>query len=266
MKCLALDTSTPFLSVAVSNGTQLWFHHQHVGQKHAERILPCIENLLQHARLALSDIETIAIGQGPGSFTGLRIACGIAQGLAFATEARIMCIPCHDSIIIQCPAIQPTIVCVDARIDQIYYAFYQPSAPHALELLSQPKVTLPPHESSDRPVCVPYTHPLPHLTLINQWERIGAIRLGHPAEISFPHADSWALAGQGLERYRAFFPANTPLATPTCYPTLGPHAYALIALANSGVYPPLHPRDAELLYIRDKVALTNDEQRAVRSC
>jgi tRNA threonylcarbamoyladenosine biosynthesis protein TsaB len=55
-----------------------------MGQKHAERTLPEIERLLQQADIALSGLDAIVFGQGPGSFTGLRIACGLAQGLAFS--------------------------------------------------------------------------------------------------------------------------------------------------------------------------------------
>jgi tRNA threonylcarbamoyladenosine biosynthesis protein TsaB len=81
MKLLAIDTSSSYLSLALSLDGKLYFHEE-MGQKHAERTLPEIERLLQQADIALSDWTPLS--SGPGSFTGLRIACGLAQGLAFS--------------------------------------------------------------------------------------------------------------------------------------------------------------------------------------
>ena len=84
MNLIALDTSTEFLSVAVSVGGTLRTFHQHVGQQHAECLLPTLTELLTSLSARLTDIEGIAFCHGPGAFTGLRIGCGITQGLALA--------------------------------------------------------------------------------------------------------------------------------------------------------------------------------------
>src|SRR5207249_12308179 len=84
MNLLAIDTSTDFCSVAASRGEALFSRHERAGQRQAETILGMIEEVLAEARIALAQIHGIAYGEGPGSFTGLRIAAGVTQGLALA--------------------------------------------------------------------------------------------------------------------------------------------------------------------------------------
>ncbi len=89
MRILALDTSTEWLSVATGVGddaTSLRWHARdnHAGSAHSGQILPLIQKLLQETNTKLADIDVIAYGAGPGSFTGVRIACSVAQGLALA--------------------------------------------------------------------------------------------------------------------------------------------------------------------------------------
>src|SRR3989442_4956806 len=84
MNLLAIDSSTDFASVAASRGEALFARHERVGQRHAERILDMVDQVLVEARLEFAQIQGIAYGAGPGSFTGLRIAAGVTQGLALA--------------------------------------------------------------------------------------------------------------------------------------------------------------------------------------
>src|SRR5437879_11854513 len=84
MNLLAIDTSTDFCSVAASRGEALYARHERAGQRHAERILDMVDQVLVEARLEFAQIQGIAYGAGPGSFTGLRIAAGVTQGLALA--------------------------------------------------------------------------------------------------------------------------------------------------------------------------------------
>src|SRR5207245_10782296 len=84
MNLLAIDTSTDFCSVAASRGEALFARHERAGQRHAERILDMVDQVLVEARLEFAQIQGIAYGAGPGSFTGLRIAAGVTQGLALA--------------------------------------------------------------------------------------------------------------------------------------------------------------------------------------
>src|SRR2546422_4842405 len=84
MNLLAIDTSTDFCSVAASRGEALFARHERAGQRHAEMILDMVDQVLVEARLEFAQIQGIAYGAGPGSFTGLRIAAGGTQGLALA--------------------------------------------------------------------------------------------------------------------------------------------------------------------------------------
>src|SRR3990170_2899222 len=84
MKIAAFETAGEWCSVALWLDGEVRAAEARAGQRHGELVLPMLETLLAQARLATGDLEAVAFGAGPGSFTGLRIACGIAQGLAFA--------------------------------------------------------------------------------------------------------------------------------------------------------------------------------------
>ena len=93
MNLIVLDTSSEHLILGVYVRQQLFSLDEPVGQKHAECILPSLAVLLERAGATLADINTIAFSSGPGGFTGLRIGCGIAQGLAVAHGLTLMPIP-----------------------------------------------------------------------------------------------------------------------------------------------------------------------------
>ncbi|MGB8516323.1 MAG: tRNA (adenosine(37)-N6)-threonylcarbamoyltransferase complex dimerization subunit type 1 TsaB, partial [Gallionella sp.] len=82
MKILALETSTEYCSVALNLDGKIVEHVELVGQKHSELLIAMIADVLRNASLKLADMDGIAYGSGPGSFTGVRIACGTTQGLA----------------------------------------------------------------------------------------------------------------------------------------------------------------------------------------
>src|SRR5947208_9259527 len=84
MNLLAIDTSTDFCSVAVSRGEALFSRHERAGRRQAEAILGMVDEVLAEAGIEVAQIQGIAYGAGPGSFTGLRIAAGVTQGLALA--------------------------------------------------------------------------------------------------------------------------------------------------------------------------------------
>src|ERR1700752_4149930 len=83
MRFAALDTSTEWCSVALWRDGEIAGVARRAGHRHSELALPMLPQVLEKSRVAPEELDAVAFGAGPGSFTGLRIACGIAQGLAF---------------------------------------------------------------------------------------------------------------------------------------------------------------------------------------
>jgi tRNA threonylcarbamoyladenosine biosynthesis protein TsaB len=124
MKILALDTSTEYLSLALWHDRALLVRELLAGQKHSELVLPLVGELLAEAGLKLTDLDGIAFGAGPGSFTGLRIGCGVAQGLAFGANLPVVGI-CTLEALAQEAGASRIITCLDARMQEVYHAAYE---------------------------------------------------------------------------------------------------------------------------------------------
>ncbi len=135
MNLLAIDTSADFCSVAASRGGDCFFRHERAGQRHAEMILAEVQSVLAEAGLALGDIDGIAFGSGPGSFTGLRVACGVTQGLALARGIGVVgvstLLALADEFAEERAAKSPpsgVIACIDAHMGEVYHAAYRRGA------------------------------------------------------------------------------------------------------------------------------------------
>jgi len=121
VKIAAFETSTDWCSVALWRDGELSAVEERAGHRHGELALPMLERLLAAARLGAADLEAVAFGAGPGAFTGLRIACGLAQGLAFARGLPVLGISSLEAMAEECGA--PRVVaCVDARMGEVYYS------------------------------------------------------------------------------------------------------------------------------------------------
>jgi tRNA threonylcarbamoyladenosine biosynthesis protein TsaB len=121
MRFAAIETSTEWCSLALCVDGELAGVEQRAGHRHAELALPMLERLLAQTRLKMADLQAVAFGAGPGAFTGLRIACGLAQGLAYARGLPVIGIPTLEALAEECGA--PRVVaCLDARMGEVYYS------------------------------------------------------------------------------------------------------------------------------------------------
>lgn len=121
MKFAAFETSTEWCSVALWLDGELRAIERRAANRHGELALPMLQSLLEAARLGMADLEAVAFGAGPGSFTGLRIACGVAQGIAFARALPVCGVSSLEAMAEECGA--PRVVaCLDARMGEVYYA------------------------------------------------------------------------------------------------------------------------------------------------
>lgn len=123
MKLLALDTSTEYLSLCLWQDGEVLARDLLAGQKHSQLILPMLGEMLAEAGLTLPALEGIAFGAGPGSFTGLRIGCGVAQGLAFGANLPVVGVSTLLALAAQAQATR-VIACLDARMGEVYHAAY----------------------------------------------------------------------------------------------------------------------------------------------
>jgi len=123
MNLLAIDTSADFCSVAASRDGTVVFRHERASQKQAGIIFGMIDAVLAEAGLARGDLQGIAYGAGPGSFTGLRIACGVTQGIA---EALAIPVAGVNTLLAMAEESKcdRVIACLDARMGEVYHAAY----------------------------------------------------------------------------------------------------------------------------------------------
>jgi tRNA threonylcarbamoyladenosine biosynthesis protein TsaB len=121
MKFAAFETSTEWCSVAVWSDGGIAGVEERAGHAHSERVLPMLERLLAAAGISIAQLDAVAFGAGPGSFTGLRIACGVAQGLAFARGLPVIGISTLEAMAEESGATR-VVACLDARMHEVYYS------------------------------------------------------------------------------------------------------------------------------------------------
>ena len=118
MNLLALDTSTEYLSLVLMKGEELFTFDLNAGQTHSQIILPQLQALLNAAEMQLNDLHGIAFGAGPGSFTGVRIAAGVAQGLGLGANLPVVGV-CTLLALAEASAADKVITCLDARMGEV---------------------------------------------------------------------------------------------------------------------------------------------------
>lgn len=124
MNILALDTSTEYCSVALWHDGAVIEHCELAGQKHSEMLIEMLDTLLNEAGVKLAQVDGIAFGKGPGSFTGVRIACGATQGLAFGANLPVAGV-CTLEALAEASGRPRVIAALDARMGEIYHAVYE---------------------------------------------------------------------------------------------------------------------------------------------
>lgn len=141
MKILALETSTEYCSIALWQDGVLNEKSVLVGQKHSEIMMAMLDELLQQAGVKLTQLDGIAYGAGPGSFTGVRIACGVTQGLALGANLPVIGISTLQAVA-QSAGRDKVIVALDARMAEVYFAVYEKRGTAWLEVCA-PCLCLP---------------------------------------------------------------------------------------------------------------------------
>ena len=242
MNLLAFDTSTEVMSIGVSRTVdgvaQQWLHTGAGGAHASTGLIAAVMDLLQQAGLALSELDAICFGAGPGSFTGLRTACAVAQGLAFGADVPVLPVDTLLAVAEEArttapagTALQRVTALLDARMDEMYAAVYDFDGTQWHTLLDSHLV---------RPES---------LTLVD-----GS---GSGALVQVLVGNVFAVYGERL--------TGVPAATP-CIAAL-PTAAAMLRLAPNLLVAGQAVTAAQALprYIRDKVAKTTDERMAEKA-
>ncbi len=166
MKLLAIETSSAVGSLAVLDGTAVFEREIATPREQSERVLPLVRELVAEAGLTLGSLDAIAFGRGPGSFSGIRLAAAVAQGLALSCSLPVIAVSSlaaaaqrawreHGS--------RRSLVCVDARMGEVYWALFRVDEGLA--------------------------------------EREGPERLGAPATLQCPTNEPWVAVGNGFAEY-----------------------------------------------------------------
>lgn len=201
MKLLAIDTATEACSVALQIGEHCFTHFEVCPQQQSQRLLPMVQALLKEAGMSIGDLDYLAFGRGPGSFTGVRIATGMVQGLALGGDLPVvgistLAIMAQQAIAEQ--AAEQIAVAIDARMGEVYFACYQ--AKQGLATLVSDEQVLAPEAAAKQ------LDTQPQLAVGTGWQAYPQLQLEQIAgsNILYPNAKYMLpLASQAIEAGRA---------------------------------------------------------------
>lgn len=229
---IALETSTHLLSVALWQDGHLLQRSQLRPNGGSELILPWVQQLLAESGLTLARLDGLAFGAGPGGFTGLRLSCGIAQGLAYGADLPVVPVCSLAAVALDAASAAALgegtrlYACLDARMSEVYSATYlmQDGLPG---VLAGPRVT-------------------------------------PPAEAPVPEGEGWLGCGDGFASYgealRGRLAGHLSVVNADILPSAG--AVARLAAPALARGDGVAAHAAQPLYVRDKVALTTAERLA----
>ncbi|MGK2960087.1 MAG: tRNA (adenosine(37)-N6)-threonylcarbamoyltransferase complex dimerization subunit type 1 TsaB [Candidatus Malihini olakiniferum] len=164
-RILALDTATEACSVALWNDGQIFSIYEECPREHTQRVLPMVQQVLAENGVALSSLDVLAFGQGPGSFTGVRIGIGIAQGLALGADLPMLGISTLATMAQGAwnrMGATCVLAAIDARMGEIYWAEYQRDD-NGNWLGDDSEAVLTPQQVMERTIA-----------LSGEWARVGA--------------------------------------------------------------------------------------------
>lgn len=228
MKILALDTSTEACSAAVYADKQVYAQFALTPREHTRLILPMVEKVLGDADLRLQDVDAIAVGRGPGAFTGIRIGVGVAQGLAMAADKPILPVSTLAALAQQAYVQQgatQVLAALDARMQEVYWGQY--SLKDGIMQLQ-----------GEEQVCAPANTPI-------------------------PESSAWFASGHGWSAYAEVLQGRFADKLSGIDTAALPNAEFMLplAIADWQAGKAVTPEDAQPVYLRNKIALTVQEQR-----
>jgi tRNA threonylcarbamoyladenosine biosynthesis protein TsaB len=224
VRILAFETATRRLSVALWQDGEVLERAEDLPNSGSEFLLPWAQELLAEAHLTLKQLDGIAFGAGPGGFTGLRLACGVTQGLAYGLDLPVVPVSTLEALALAAAA-KRVWACLDARMNEVYCAAYAVDGDTVQELMA--------------PVCVP------------------------PAVAPAPTFPGGVGAGDGFAAYGELLRARKPdleCVRSDVYPTAA--AVARIAAPVFARGGGVNAAQAQPIYVREKVALTTAERLA----
>ena len=231
---LAIETSSELASCALLNSAAgadapVLTRESSGVRTHSQSVLPMVQDLLREAGIVLSDCDAIAFGAGPGSFTGVRTACGVAQGLAFGAKKPVLPLVTLEAMAEACRArtgATEVLAVLDARMGEVYWAQYR---------------------------------------WTGEWQAVRAPALCAPGDVAPEMADGLIACGNGFSAYPEAF-AHAPFAA-GAHSDILPHAreFAVLGVAALAAGRAVPADEAQPLYLRNKVAYTSAERQAINA-
>ncbi|WP_440963605.1 tRNA (adenosine(37)-N6)-threonylcarbamoyltransferase complex dimerization subunit type 1 TsaB [Massilia sp. GER05] len=239
---LAIETSSELASCALLNSadgadtsglphvlTRVLTRESSGVRTHSQSVLPMVQELLRDAGIALADCDAIAFGAGPGSFTGVRTACGVAQGLAFGARKPVLPLVTLEAMAEACRArtgASDVLAVLDARMGEVYWAQYR---------------------------------------WTGAWQAVRAPALSAPGAVAPEMVEGLTACGNGFAAYPEAF-ADAPFVA-GAHSDILPHAreFAVLGVAALAAGRAVPADEAQPLYLRNKVAYTSAERQAINA-
>lgn len=217
MILLAIETATDACSAALSIDGEIRERFEIAPRAHTELILPMIDELMAEAGITIAQVDAMAFGRGPGAFTGVRIAVGVTQGIAFGADLPVVPVSTLAALA-QGMSADKVLAALDARMDEVYWGAYRRNAVGVMEL--------------DGEECV-----------------------STPGEVPLPADEGWRGVGAGWAAYEAILAGHCAGRVEAWDGTCFPRARDVAALGLVGYQAGLAVSAEQALpvYLRDKV-------------